>query len=152
MKSGRPGPSTGLTEKFSATRTKQGAIQSILIFFVLLLLTKTAWAGWMEAIVGPDSTIYIDRQTMRNTSNGRQAWMLINYKRAQQSSAGAYSSIKYLVEFDCTSPRKRNLQVAMHSGTMATGAVIFSDTEPFAWSTVDLQSSVGLVSKLACLN
>lgn len=71
--------------------------------FVLCALPIAAHgAPWTKAGTTRDSTVYLDKASIRKTEDGRRAWTLESFRKAQTAPDGKqYLSVKALHVYDC---------------------------------------------------
>ena len=112
-----------------------------------LLVTGSAWAEWV--LISGDDTVdhYIDPATIRKDGNLVRVWEISDLKT--RSTAGDLSRrIRY--EYDCKQERIKLLSFSTHSGPMANGTTLLSDSSDGEWLHIPPGSIGESVLKIVC--
>ena len=116
----------------------------------LMMLTGSAWAEWVLVSMTPNdgTEFYIDSKTIRKEGNLRKAWELQNLKTpgilGELSTRGRY-------EYDCKNERTRRLSSSLHSGAMAQGNTISTDSiAETTWDEVAPRTAGASLFKYVC--
>lgn len=108
--------------------------------------------GWVK--VGSDKTDahYANPSTIRRKDNIVKMWEILDFKKAQTASKSIrpYKSMMSQDEYDCEEERMRSLSSTWHSGNMAKGAVVHSDSEPGEWQPIAPGSRGQALWTVAC--
>lgn len=84
-----------------------------------------AGAEWVVYRENDEMVFYYDPATIRKDGNLRRVWGLQDLK---QRNKDGYLSLRALTEFDCENERARTLSSSVHSGAMAGGKVLYTET------------------------
>jgi len=104
------------------------------LFSLLILITSSAWAGWVELTRGENGNVfYIDPATIRKDGNRRKVWTITDLNKA--GSSGELSR-KQRREFDCKDERSRLLSISAHSKSMGAGDVLVVDNGVGEWQEI----------------
>ena len=129
-------------------------MKRFLLSFFLMCLSAGAAAQWTPVMVDEMVITYIDRDTLRG--QGRKAgpvsmWWLMDYQLVQITNEKGYFSRVNHSEFDCKGQRMRLLSVALLSGRMGHGQVVFEDRVPRKWRPVSDGSFHDALWDIACV-
>ena len=130
-------------------------MKRLLLSLVFSCLSTGATAQWMPVMVDEMVITYIDRNTLRGArdkSGMVRMWWLMDYQLVQIADEKGYFSRLHHSEFDCKGRRMRLLSVALLSGRMGLGDVVFEDPEPRKWTPVQDQSFQDALRDIACIN
>ena len=138
-------------------------VRNTILAALLGTLCLPAFADWLLVSGGNDVSAYADKTTVEKSENTVKMWSLLNFTTPQHSAAAredldkgaspepvTYQSVRSQREYDCSGGKVRVLWFSMFSGTMATGAVTFTDSDKGEWENIPPQSLVETLSKLAC--
>ena len=116
----------------------------------LLMVSSPAWTAWKSLGEDDIATTYADPASIVRSSGTATMWSLRDYKAFQRMVEVGYFSQKAHVEYDCAEPRIRGLSVFLHAEKMGEGKVIYEDTSPHDWETVDTGTLNDALRKIAC--
>ena len=125
----------------------QTAVIKKTLLLALLLVTSSAWAGWVQVSQNDDSYFYIDPETTRKDGNLVRVWGIRDLK--QRSKEGELS-IRSRSEYDCKQERRRTLSFSAHSEPMAGGKTLESLTEAGNWNDIPPGSVGSTILKIVC--
>lgn len=115
---------------------------------LLLLVTGSAWAGWVRVGSNEDATFYIDPTTIRMDGSLRKVWEMRDFK--QRNKRGAISS-RLRQEYDCRSERHKLLSISEHSEPMTGGDVLgssqYNDND---WQEIPPATVVEFYLRMVC--
>lgn len=121
------------------------------LLLILLCMCTTLMAKWTPISTDGDSTIYVDRQTIKKQGNQVKIWALYDHKFIQRFSWNSYHSLKILYLFDCKTDYGSVLADHTYSGNMGAGAVTYSDVPYYpTWFPIVPDSIVETLWKTAC--
>jgi hypothetical protein len=119
----------------------------LLTLLASLVLTGTAWAGWVKVANTDLIDYYIDPASIRKDGNLRMVWELQNLK--QRHKDGELSR-RGRNEYDCKQERRRNLSFSMHSESMAEGTTLISGSNSSQWADMPPDTIGEWVLKIVC--
>ena len=120
------------------------------IAIILLTFSFGAEAEWENLITDEKMTVYIDRSSVRDISNGRRVWLLSDYKRPPNVGPHPFISTKMLEEFDCNEEKFRTLSLAGYSEKMGNGKKVYRNDHPTHWHYISPGLTMGAVIKAVC--
>lgn len=126
--------------------------KTMIMGVALTLFGAAAWAEW-EPVGGNSElavTLYVDRSTIRSTGSLKRMWSLMDYKSPQTSSGKSYRSSRTQQEFDCKEERYRYRAFSLHAGQMATGEIVYSDSDIEQWKPVAPRTMAETGWAIAC--
>ncbi|MES2686301.1 MAG: surface-adhesin E family protein [Pseudomonadota bacterium] len=130
-------------------------MKHLLLALALSCLGTGAAAQWTPVMVDEMVITYIDRNSsrgVRDKSGMVRMWWLMDYQLVQITDEKGYFSRLHYSEFDCKGQRMRLLSVALLSGRMGHGDVVFEDPVPRKWTPVQDQSFQDALLDIACIN
>lgn len=95
---------------------------------LLMSASPALMAEWVPIDDGKDAVVYVDYSTIQRSGNKIKVWSLGDHKSIQDSIAGPYLSLKFLLELDCIERLERVISVIAYSAHMGAGEVIGSIT------------------------
>jgi hypothetical protein len=119
----------------------------IFLIAVLILATTSAWADWVKYAETDEAVLYFDPATIRKDGNLRRVWKVYDLK--ERGSDGELSR-RILEEYDCIGERWRTISLSAHSGSVASGEVLFDGIFPDTWHYVPPRTISEHVFKLVC--
>lgn len=90
-----------------------------------------ALAEWVLVATTDVTATYIDPATISRNGTTRRVWQIADLA---QSEADGTKSRRTYYEYDCKERRFRFLSVSTHSGNMASGRILWSDSTPREWN------------------
>ena len=137
---------TASRRKIMKRRLPTSVIKKTLLL-ALLLLTGSAWAEWVRVGESKNYYQYIDPATIRKDGNLFRVWEISDLKT--RSTDGDLSRrIRY--EYDCKQERIKLLSFSTHSGPMANGTTLLSDSSDGEWLHIPPGSIGESVLKIVC--
>jgi len=129
-------------------------IQMTRLFLVTLVLLSSgpAYAEWVKVSDGDEAgrTVYVDPATIRRNSNLVKMWQLYDYKTVQTVGGIRFLTAKEQWEFDCAEERGRVLALKGFSGNMASGTMVYTNSEVGKWVAVVPGTTSQTVWNVAC--
>ena len=124
------------------------------LFLVTLVLLSSgpAYAEWVKLSDGDDAerTVYVNPATIRRNSNLVKMWQLYDYKTVQTVGGIRFLTAEEQWELDCAEERGRVLALKEFSGNMASGTMVYTNSQVGKWIPV-MPGSIGhTVWKVAC--
>ena len=122
------------------------------ITLLMLLLTGTAQAEWIQFGRTDEFRIYVDQRLIKKNGDFAQVWQLMDFTVAQWADARtAVGSIKNLIEYDCTQPRLRPLAGEAFTEQMGEGRMVGNEqvSDP-QWENIEPNSAPEKMRKFAC--
>jgi hypothetical protein len=113
----------------------------------------TAGAKWVTIgnhTMNGGVDIYAAPSTIRRTGHLARMWDMWDFKSAQQAAGKRFVSFKQQNEYNCKDERIRTVTVTGFSGHMGKGSVVDSGTPSAAWNSVDRDTPMDRLRKLAC--
>jgi hypothetical protein len=120
------------------------------ILLMLLAVSGSAAAEWIQISSDEISVGYADAATIVRTDNTAKMWSLFDFRKFQLSGGTRYLSETWQHEYDCKDKRRRKSYLSVHSGNMARGAVIYSDVHKTEWKSIPTGSVMDLMWNIAC--
>lgn len=124
----------------------------ISLIALLFLSIVSAYADW-EMRLGSDETeekIYVDPDTIRRKGNLVKMWILEDYRTLQTVGGASFLSHRAQCQFDCAEESIRELSSSYHSGHMATGTIIWTNSDEGKWKPVAPRTIGYYLWGLAC--
>jgi len=115
---------------------------------LLMLISCTAWAEWVQVADSSVSTYFIDRASIRKEGSLRKVWELENFKKQEKG----VRSIRSRVEYDCKQERFKTLTFSTHTELMAQGQVIDNDIGNFPWREIPPKTVSARLFEYVCSN
>jgi hypothetical protein len=115
---------------------------------LLMLISCTAWAEWVQVADSSVSTYFIDRASIRKEGSLRKVWELENFKKQEKG----VRSIRSRVEYDCKQERFKALTFSTHTELMAQGQVIDNDIGNFPWREIPPKTVSARLFEYVCSN
>jgi hypothetical protein len=101
-------------------------MRKIQLFLALTLFSSQVSAEWELVQSDDESSLFMDKSTIRNQGLYIAMWSLIDFESPQKSSEGAFWSAKYLNLYNCRERTSGTKAFANYSEQMGLGKVIFS--------------------------
>lgn len=117
------------------------------LLLALLLVTGSAWAGWVQVSESDEVDFYIDPATIRKDGNFRAAWEIQNLKRRDEN--GEFSR-RIRKEYDCKQRRSKILSFSLHSEPMAGGTVLINSKLSSTWEAIPPGTPVETALEIVC--
>jgi len=127
------------------------AMKRLFISLAIACLSAGAAAQWTPVMVDEMVITYIDRDTRRGKGGLVRMWWLMDYQLVQITNEKGYFSRLHHSEFDCRAQRMRLLSLALLSGRMGHGQVVFEDLLPRKWEPVQDGSFQDALFDVACI-
>jgi len=124
-------------------------MQKLLLTLMLVLISTSAMAKWVEVGSTEKFIAYADPATIQKTDNIVSMWVLIDYKTVQTNASKPYMSKLGIRKYDCK--EKQNLATikTLHSKNMGVGNYVgIIGSRP--WLPVSPGTTTELFWKLAC--
>ena len=119
----------------------------LLTLLASLLFTGSAWAEWVKVAQSDNFDKYIDPATIRKDGNFVRFWEINDLK--QRYKDGELSR-RTRAEYDCKQERFRHLSASTHSGPMAGGTTLLSDSSGGQWNDIPPGSVSEAVLQIVC--
>ena len=123
-----------------------------LLITIVVLSNAPAYAEWVKVGDGDEAgrTVYVNPATIRRNSNLVKMWQLYDYKTVQTVGGIRFLTAEEQWEFDCAEDRGRVVALKEFSGNMASGTMVYTNSEVGKWISV-MPNSIGhTVWKIAC--
>jgi hypothetical protein len=123
-----------------------------LLITIVVLSSAPAYAEWVKVGDGDEAgrTVYVNPATIRRNSNLVKMWQLYDYKTVQTVGGIRFLTAEEQWEFDCAEDRGRVVALKGFSGNMASGTMVYTNSEVGKWISV-MPNSIGhTVWKIAC--
>ena len=124
------------------------------LFLVTLLLLSNGpvFAAWVKVSDGDETgkSVYVDPTTIRRNSNLVKMWQLYDYKTVQTVGGIRFLTAEEQWEFDCAEERGRVVALKEFSGNMASGTMVFTNSQVSRWLPVIPGTTSEKVWKMAC--
>lgn len=131
-----------------------GDAMSKVIFLLLIVVSNSAMAEWVELYAKGNYTLYVAPDSIRKENNKATMWYLADLHEADTTAYGrAYLSRKAQDEYDCKEEQSRTLYLSVHTGNMAAGDTVFVVSTPNIsgkWIRVPPHSVARDMWKIAC--
>ena len=121
----------------------------IVVYLVLVFITTSVNAGWMNMEDTNNEVHYMDTDTIVSDGVLRKVWQLTDRKKA---GSDGVMSLRVLLEFDCSAETYRLLEIFAYSKPMATGVVVHSLLfgSQSEWSGVPERTVTDRIALISC--
>jgi hypothetical protein len=119
-----------------------------IIGLFLLLFSINGYCEWVNVGESDDGNYisYVDFNTKKTVSGYIRVWTLMDMKKSE----GDIKSLIALEEFDCSSDRKRTIQLTGYKGSMGTGGTVGTEEGGNKWTYVIPNSLIDVMYKRVC--
>jgi len=117
---------------------------------LLVAMSTGVMAEWVQYDYEATFVAYADLSTIRKKGKMATMWVMITYTEPRVTAGTSQHSVKFHEEYDCAEGRSRPVATVAYSLAHGEGGVVFSDTEPSAWSPVVPGTRSELVWRIAC--
>lgn len=110
-------------------------------------------AKW--AITGMSDTAEygIDKSSIEQNGDMRKVWVMLDYRKAQQTSLGkTFWSSRALMEMNCSKKEVRTRSLALYSGPKLSGEMLTSEGVFNQWQVAPPNSPVFNIMRSLCEN
>lgn len=110
-------------------------------------------ANW--AITGMSDTAEygIDKSSVEQNGDMRKVWVMLDYRKAQQTSLGkTFWSSRALMEMNCSKKEVRTRSLALYSGAKLSGELMTSEGVFNQWQVAPPNSPVFNIMRSLCEN
>lgn len=110
-------------------------------------------AQW--AITGMSDTAEygIDKSSIEQNGDMRKVWVMLDYRKAQQTSLGkTFWSSRALMEMNCSKKEVRTRSLALYSGPKLSGEMLTSEGVFNQWQVAPPNSPVFNIMRSLCEN
>ncbi len=121
----------------------------------MFLLTANAYAAWQEIGQNEQSTVSVDRATLKTQGNTAQILSMLDFKQPGQDpqTKETIKSIIGLNEYDCNSGQYRPIEFKLFTGNRGKGKVIQDQKSPDSpYESIPNGSWAAGVFNVACRN
>jgi hypothetical protein len=121
----------------------------------MFLLTMNANAAWQEIGQNEQSTVSVDRATLKTQGNTAQILSMLDFKQPGQDpqTKETIKSIIGLNEYDCNSGQYRPIEFKLFTGNRGKGKVIQDQKSPDSpYESIPNGSWAAGVFNVACRN
>ena len=124
----------------------------LFLITLLLLSSESVFAAWVKVSDGDETgkSVYVDPTTIRRNSNLVKMWQLYDYKTVQTVGGIRFLTAEEQWEFDCAEERGRVVALKEFSGNMASGTMVFTNSQVSRWLPVIPGTTGQTVWKMAC--
>ena len=124
----------------------------LFLIILLLLSSGVVYAEWVKVGDSDEAgkTIYVDPATIRRDNNLVKMWQFYDYKTVQTVGGNRFLTAKEQWEFDCAEGRSRVVARKEFSGNMASGTMVFTNSQVGKWVPVMPGSMDQTVWEVAC--
>jgi hypothetical protein len=113
--------------------------------------SNSATSEWIKVDNNVNATGYANPSTIRRIGNIVKMSQLVDFKTATRyANVAPFMSDESQEEYDCKEKQSRTLVYSLHSENMGKGAVVFSDSNPSKWETVQPGSKRDEFLDIAC--
>jgi hypothetical protein len=124
---------------------KKGVLSLLLVAMSTGVMAESVQYDYEATFVA-----YADLSTIRKKGKMATMWVMITYTEPRVTAGTSHHSVKFHEEYDCAEGRSRPVATVAYSLAHGEGGVVFSDTEPSAWSPVVPGTRSELVWRIAC--
>ena len=128
----------------------QNSVTKKILLTLLLFITGSAWAEWVETVKTEKETFYMDPSTIRKDGDSRKVWEIVDY---QQRNKDGSMSARLRMEYDCKGERHRFLSFSTHPEPMGGGDALLRnsfDATPDVWKDIPPSTPVVINLKIVC--
>ncbi|MCH6584380.1 MAG: hypothetical protein IH810_00810 [Proteobacteria bacterium] len=124
-------------------------MQKLLLTLMLVLISTSAMAKWVEVGSNEKFIAYADPATIQKTDNIVHMWVLIDYKTAQTNASKPYMSKLGIRKYDCKAKQYQADIKTLYSNNMGGGKHVgIIGSRP--WLSVSQGNTTELLWKFAC--
>jgi hypothetical protein len=126
-------------------------IKAYLCATLFMICSCAAQAAWVAESKEERFTVYLDASRVVKSGDSAKVWTLYDYKAVQTGGDGQkFLSVSIQTEIDCKQGRLRLFTLLFHSGPMATGQAVTSESGATDWEPVSVENKGTGLWKLAC--
>jgi hypothetical protein len=116
---------------------------------LLMLISCSAWADWVQVADSSVSTYFVDRASIRKEGSFRKVWEIENYKKQEKG----VQSTRSRVEYDCKQERYKTLTISTHTELMAEGLALENESNANnPWRDIPPKTVSARLLQYACSN
>lgn len=119
---------------------------------VLALACGNALAEWEFVGAFADSTLFVDRDSIRKAGDRVRMRDMVDYRERQAYGNTAFQSSRVEVEYDCKDRRYRNLGATLHAQHRGEGEPVATFARPEEWQPIPKGSALTRLAEIACGN
>lgn len=123
-------------------------MQRLLLILILIVISISSKAEWVEAGRGVDFVVYYDDATIRKSGDKAKIWSLHDYKTARGQVE--YRSVTLESEYDCIKKQSRRLFISFYQKNIGSGTTIRKESELEDWLPVSSGTIKESIWKIAC--
>lgn len=128
------------------------AINILLCVQILMSSKSMAETSWTLDQTSETVDFYTNTKTLKKIGNTASLWAMSNYKQPQILVDKIFNSSMHLEQYDCSKDRMRYISNVYYSGNFAEGVVIYTESQPSAWSYIPPGSYISKTMKQVCSN
>lgn len=119
-----------------------------IIGLFLLLFSINGYCDWVNVGESDDGnyTTYVDFNTKKTVGGYIRVWTLMDMKKPE----GNIKSLIALEEFDCSTDRKRTIQLTGYKDSMGAGGTVGTEEGSKRWTYVIPNSLIDIMYKSVC--
>jgi hypothetical protein len=126
-------------------------MRNVILMLLLAASSGSALAKWVKVADDDRATFYADPAKTRKSGHFVKMWVLMDFKAPQSTRTGEkYSSTRLRGEYDCKEEQFRIIDFSNHSGDMASGETISSDSSMGKWTAIPPESFNEDMLNVAC--
>ncbi len=119
--------------------------------FMFWLEPAIAAPEWIAVGSSGGASTYADSAYLRKVGDIVTMWGLVDNKTARQSAPGKpYMSVRAQFKYDCKEEKVQMLYRSFHSGNMATGEIVNSNSYNEYWKPIPPDNFAGALWHFAC--
>lgn len=103
-------------------------LRKVILMLALGLTCSSAMAEWTKVLVDNEFEVYMDLSTKHKVKNKVKMWDMYNFNTTQELDGARFLSMAGQTEYDCKEDTSRGFTSNRYAGSMASGAVVYSQT------------------------
>ncbi len=118
-----------------------------------MMTSSVSYAKWEVYKVNDESTMYLDRETIRKNGDIVKMWEMRDYSSYQEFKGEKYKSAKIHKVFDCKSETHATSALFYYSDVSGSGSTILSNArleKDWEWNPIIPETIGQVVWKIAC--
>lgn len=123
------------------------------IIVLTLFGSTSVFADWSRISFSDDSSVYIDKATVKKSGDKVTVLELFNFPLGTTSPDGklTYKSSKTLESIDCKASKSKTIEFSWHADEMAQGKKIYSDLgHEYPWVHIQSGTLQAAVKRSVC--
>lgn len=112
-------------------------------------MSANSWAQWQLLGENDAETAYLQTAQRRDQHRVRM-WALFDLKTPRTFGDMHYSSMMIHREYHCRDKESRIISMSAHTGSMASGELVYSNSTHYKWAAIEPDSAEEALWNIAC--